>query len=91
MELVDQEMTALALQRAAEQAGASDPEWQRQLDDIRQQLDRALTPELRQKLEQLERALRDLDAERTRERLAERILQEPDGERILDEFQAAAD
>jgi hypothetical protein len=58
-----------ALQRAAEQAGASDPEWQRQLDDIRRQLDRALTPELRQKLEQLERALRDLDAERTREAL----------------------
>ncbi|HVX87550.1 MAG TPA: hypothetical protein VG940_01390, partial [Gemmatimonadales bacterium] len=58
-----------ALQRAAEQAGASDPEWQRQLDDIRRQLERALTPELRQKLDQLERALRDLDAERTREAL----------------------
>ena len=58
-----------ALQRAAQQAGASDPEWQRQLDDIRRQLDRALTPELRQKLDQLERALRDLDAERTREAL----------------------
>ena len=58
-----------ALQRAAEQAGASDPEWQRQLDDIRRQLDRALTPELRQKLDELERALRDLDAERTREAL----------------------
>ena len=32
-----------------------------------------------------------LDAERTRERLVERILQDPDGERILAEFQAAAD
>ena len=32
-----------------------------------------------------------LDAERTSERLAERILQEPDGERILAEFDAAAD
>ena len=32
-----------------------------------------------------------LDAERTRERLGERILQESDGERILAEFHAAAD
>ncbi|MDG1266613.1 MAG: hypothetical protein P8O03_09835, partial [Ilumatobacter sp.] len=32
-----------------------------------------------------------LDAERTRERLVERILQDPDGERIFAEFQAAAD
>ena len=31
-----------------------------------------------------------LDAERTRERLAERILRQPDGERILAEFEAAA-
>jgi hypothetical protein len=57
------------LQQAAQAAGASDPEWQRQLDDIRRQLDRALTPELRRKLDELERALRDLDAERTREAL----------------------
>ena len=54
------------LQKAADQAGASDPEWQRQLDDIRKELDRALTPDLRQKLDQLDRALRDLDADRTR-------------------------
>ncbi|MBW8772439.1 MAG: hypothetical protein JF590_03990, partial [Gemmatimonadetes bacterium] len=57
------------LQRAAEAAGASDPEWQRQLDDIRRQLDHALTPELRQKLDELQRALRDLDADRTRQAL----------------------
>ncbi|MBW8773473.1 MAG: hypothetical protein JF590_09325, partial [Gemmatimonadetes bacterium] len=57
------------LQRAAEAAGASDPEWQRQLDDIRRQLDHALTPELRQKLEALQRALQDLDADRAREAL----------------------
>ena len=57
------------LQRASDAAGASDPEWQRQLDDIRHELDRALTPELRQKLDQLDRALQDLDADRTREAL----------------------
>ena len=57
------------LQRAAQAAGTSDPEWQRQLDEIRRQLDRALTPELRQKLDELQRALRDLDADRTRDAL----------------------
>ncbi len=57
------------LQRAAQAAGASDQEWQRQLDDIRRQLDRALTPELRQKLAELQQALRDLDADRAREAL----------------------
>jgi hypothetical protein len=60
-----------ALQRAAQEAGVSDPAWQRQLDDIRQQLDRAMTPELRQALEELEGALQELDAER-----AERSLEE---------------
>ena len=58
-----------ALQRAAQASGTADPEWQRQLDDIRKELDRALTPELRQKLDALTRALQDLDADRTREAL----------------------
>ncbi|HEU4570216.1 MAG TPA: hypothetical protein VFS07_06570, partial [Gemmatimonadales bacterium] len=57
------------LQRAAEASGASDPEWQRQLEEIRRELDRALTPELRERLAGLQRALADLDAERAREAL----------------------
>lgn len=57
------------LQRASAEAGASDPDFQRQLEDVRRELDRALTPELRQQLERLDRALQDLDADRTRDAL----------------------
>lgn len=57
------------LQRASAEAGASDPDFQRQLEEVRRELDRALTPELRQQLQQLDRALRDLDADRTRDAL----------------------
>ncbi|HEX5388011.1 MAG TPA: DUF4175 family protein [Gemmatimonadales bacterium] len=57
------------LERSAEAAGVRDSAWQRQLADIRQQLARALTPEMRQSLEALERALKDLNAEQTRQSL----------------------
>jgi hypothetical protein len=63
------------LQKSAEAAGIRDTAWQKQLAEIRQQLDRALTPELRQKLEALQRSLKDLNAEDTKralEDLAER-------------------
>lgn len=57
------------LQRQAAAAGIADPAWQRELDQIRQELDRALTPELRQRLADLQQAIHDLDAERTRSAL----------------------
>lgn len=63
-----------ALRQSAEAAGVSDTAWQRELAEIRQQIDRALTPELRDRLSALQRALKDLDAERAKdalERLAE--------------------
>jgi len=63
-----------ALRKSAEAAGVSDTAWQRELAEIRQQIDRALTPELRDRLSALQRALKDLDAERAKdalERLAE--------------------
>lgn len=63
-----------ALRRSAEAAGVSDSAWQRELAEIRQQIDRALTPELRDRLNALQQALKDLDAERAKdalERLAE--------------------
>ena len=63
-----------ALRQGAEAAGINDTAWQRQLSEIRDQLERALSPELRQKLANLQEALRDLDAERTKaalEQLAE--------------------
>ena len=57
------------LQESARQAGLDDPEWQKHLDEIRRELDRALTPELKEKLAELQAALKDLDAERAREAL----------------------
>jgi hypothetical protein len=58
-----------ALRQSAEAAGVGDSAWQRQLQEIREQLDRALSPELRERLAELQRALRDLDAEQAREAL----------------------
>jgi hypothetical protein len=63
-----------ALRQSAEAAGVGDSTWQRQLQEIREQLERALSPELRERLAELQRALQDLDAEQARdalERLAE--------------------
>jgi hypothetical protein len=58
-----------ALRQSAEAAGVHDSAWQRQLAEIRDQLERAISPELREKLAALQQALRDLDAERTKEAL----------------------
>ena len=58
-----------SLERKAAAAGLDDPAWKAQLDQIRQEIDRALTPELRQRVEDLERAVGDLDASRTRDAL----------------------
>ncbi len=63
-----------ALRQSAQAAGVGDSAWQRQLQEIREQLDRALSPELRERLAALQRALKDLDAEQAKdalERLAE--------------------
>jgi hypothetical protein len=58
-----------ALRRSAEAAGMNDSAWQRQLSEIRDQLERALSPELREKLASLQQALKDLDAERAKDAL----------------------
>jgi hypothetical protein len=58
-----------SLRRSAEAAGVNDSAWQRQLSEIRDQLERALSPELREKLANLQLALRDLDSERTKDAL----------------------
>ena len=58
-----------ALRRSAEAAGVHDTAWQRQLSEIRDQLERALSPELREKLASLQQALKDLDAERAQDAL----------------------
>lgn len=83
-----------ALRKSAERAGVTDSAWQRQLQEVRDQLDRALTPELRDRLAALQQALKDLDPEQAKdalERLAEaqRELREA-LERSRELFQRAA-
>ncbi|HEX2250852.1 MAG TPA: hypothetical protein VHH32_10925 [Gemmatimonadales bacterium] len=58
-----------ALRRSAEAAGLNDSSWQRQLREVQEQLERALSPELREKLAALQQALRELDPERAKEAL----------------------
>lgn len=58
-----------ALRQSAEAAGLNDPEWQKQLAEIQDQIQRALSPELREKLAELQQALKDLDADRAKEAL----------------------
>jgi hypothetical protein len=60
-----------ALEKAAEAAGLKDSAWQQQLAEIRNQLERALTPELREQMEKLQQALKDLNADATKEALEE--------------------
>lgn len=54
------------LERAAELEGRADSSLAAQLSEIRKLLDQAITPELRQALDSLRSAMRDLDADRTR-------------------------
>jgi len=55
------------MQRAAERGGIADSAFERRIAEIRQELDQALTPELRAQLAALQEALRNLDAPRARE------------------------
>ncbi len=57
------------LQKNAETAGVADSALMARLAEVQQQLDKALTPEIRAKLEELRQALKELDAERTQEAL----------------------
>jgi hypothetical protein len=63
--------TLEALQEAAERGAAPDSALARRLEEIRAQLDRALSPELRARLAELQQALQALDPEATREALRE--------------------
>jgi hypothetical protein len=59
------------LEEAVERAGLDDPAFRQRLEEVRQQLEQALTPELREKLAELQRALRELDAQGARQSLEE--------------------
>ena len=55
------------LAEAAERGGATDTSFARRLAEVREELRRALSPELRKTLEALQKAIENLDAERTRQ------------------------
>lgn len=55
------------LERATRQAGLADSAWLERLQEVREQLEKALTPELRQRLAELQEALRNLDPARARD------------------------
>jgi hypothetical protein len=55
------------LRQAAERAGINDSAFQQRLREVQEQLDRALTPELRRRLAELQEAVKALDRERTKE------------------------
>lgn len=59
------------LEEAVERAGLNDPAFRQRLEEVRQQLEQALTPELREKLAELQQALRELDAQQARQSLEE--------------------
>lgn len=58
-----------AMERALEQAGLRDPELQARLQELRDLYDQILTPELRQKLADLQKALERLDPEQVQKAL----------------------
>jgi hypothetical protein len=82
------------LSKTAWDAGLTDPAWQQQLSDLRELLERAVTPEMEETLRQLEEAMRRLDAAAVRqamEKLAgqqEQLRRELDRSRTL--FERAA-
>jgi len=59
------------LQQGAEAAGLKDEGLQQKLAEIRKQLDKALSPELKQKLAQLQQSLKELDGNKTQEAMKE--------------------
>ena len=55
------------LRKSAEKAGISDSAFQQRLKEVQEQLERALSPELRRQLAELQEALKALDRERTKD------------------------
>ena len=55
------------LKKAAERAGLTDSAFQQRLREVQEEIDKALSPELRRQLAELQEALKALDRERTRD------------------------
>lgn len=76
------------LSRAAEEAGLNDRQWQEQLRDLQNLLREAVTPELRERLEELRRALERLDPQAVQQALR-RLNQEQ--QRLREELRRSAE
>ncbi len=76
------------LARAAEDAGLNDREWQQQLRNLEDLMRQALTPELRARLEELQRALERLDPRAVQDALR-RLTEEQ--RRLRDELQRSSE
>ncbi len=57
------------LEKNSEKAGIGDSAFRQRMDEIRQQLDKALSPEMRKQLEELRQALKNLDPQAAKESL----------------------
>ena len=57
------------LEKNSEKAGVGDSAFRARMDEIRQQLDKALSPEMRKQLEELRQALKNLDPQAAKESL----------------------
>jgi hypothetical protein len=57
------------LDRAAERGGVADSAFRHQLEEIREQLEKAISPEMRKRLEELREALKNLDPQGAKEAL----------------------
>ena len=58
-----------ALDQATEKSGMADSAFRQRLEEIRNQLEKALTPEMRKRLDELREALKNLDPQGTKEAL----------------------
>ncbi|MCZ6916874.1 MAG: hypothetical protein O7I93_08865 [Gemmatimonadetes bacterium] len=75
------------LQELAEtgwEAGITDPEWHRRLAELQEMLDKAITPEMRETLEQLQGALEQLDAAAVQELMEQLAAQQ---EQLLEQLE----
>ncbi len=81
-----QELERLA--RAAEEAGLNDRDWQQQLRNLEELLRQAITPQLRERLEELQRALERLDPRAVQDALR-RLAEEQ--RRLRDELQRSSE
>ncbi len=76
------------LTEAAQEAGLNDSQWQQQLRNLEELMRQAITPELRQRLEELRRALERLDSRAVQEALRRLALEQ---RRMRDELQRSAE